>query len=233
MASERASTVYKSIHRNSKATRAPEEESLVWFYEICEIPLRRVPRFTNSEDFWKYVWFLIKWHCNVHLTKRSPNSESQSLSKVSCCLFRIVLSNHEKCLTGMYRGSRNIRIVEIFRKMASQGISTFYRSIHRNPKSTRWPVEPSLVWFYEISEITLRRVPRFTNSEIFWKNIWFLIKWHCNSHLTKRAQIVKAKVFQRFRVAFFWIVLSNHEKCLTGVYRRSPNIEMLKNCWNL
>ena len=113
--------------RSSRNTRLPEEPFLVWFYEISEIILMRVPRFTNSEDFSKYVWFLIKWHCKAHLTKRAPNSESQSLPKVSWCLFRIILSNDEKCLTVVYRGSTNIeilRIVEIFRKMASEGTST-------------------------------------------------------------------------------------------------------------
>ena len=43
------------MQSNPKYSWGLEEASLVWFYEISEITVMRVPRFTNSENFEKYV----------------------------------------------------------------------------------------------------------------------------------------------------------------------------------
>ena len=164
------------MHRNPNSTPRPEDASLVWFYEISKITLKRVPRFTNSEDFRNYVWFLIKRHCKVYLTKRALNSERQSLPKVSCCPSRIVLWN-----------------------------------LRNNTHSCT----------------------RYTNAEDFWKYVWFLIKRQCKVHLTERAPNSENQGLSKVSCCLFRIVLSDHEKCLRGVYRGSPNIVILKNCWKL
>ena len=66
------------------------------------------------------------------MAEKAINSESQSYLKVSCFLFRIVLSNQEKCLTIVYWGSPNIEIFKNCSNLKKNGIGRNFDHLEIN-----------------------------------------------------------------------------------------------------